>query len=44
MAQQSTLLAWVEAGIPVTLLLDLADVEGLDSRSIYADELEAIAV
>jgi len=31
-------LAWLAAGVPLTLLLDLADPVGPDSRRIYAAE------
>ena len=38
MAQQLSLIEYLEAGIPVRLLLDLACPDGPDSRAIYASE------
>ena len=38
MAQQHRLLAYLEAGIPLRLLLDLACPDGPDSRAIYSAE------
>lgn len=38
MFQQLDPLTCLEAGIPVTLLLDLAHRDGPDSRAIYAAE------
>ena len=38
MAQQLSLPACIEAGIPVRLLLDLSSSDGPDSRAIYAAE------
>lgn len=38
MNQQLSLLSCLEAGIPVTLLLDLAHQDGPDSRAIYRAE------
>ena len=38
MSQELSLIDYLQAGIPVRLLLDLACPDGPDSRAIYASE------